>query len=514
MKAVSQPLCSVRFSASAKRLLTALVLAFASPAMMAPADLHAQNLPNLGGSDGEELSPLMERRLGEQVMNNIRRDPDYIDDLAVIDYLNLLGGTLLSSSPEARGDAGYDFFFFAVRDGSLNAFALPGGFIGAHSGLVIAAQSESELASVMAHEIGHVSQRHIARMIGNQRQDALLPMVGLLLAALAMRSSPDLSAAAMMGGTGLAAQRQLSFGRDAEREADRVGLQILRNTGFELNGMVSFFGRLQNASRNRSDNLPSYLRTHPMTGERMADIEARIRNLPYKQHVDSLDFALIRSRLRVLQDDTPQGWREATQMFDEQVRQGTRAQAFAAKYGLAMIAQRQRDVSRMKTLLAEIRAESLRAPALPASQTLASFIVEQALATEQPTLALSLASEARTQFPLSRALAMQYADALLAAGKKDEATTFLRDQAQLYRQDARVQRALARAYAEQGKIALQHIALAEYYSLTGALPSALEQLRIARSASDASFYDQAMIDARERELQISWREMMEKSKKR
>ena len=494
--------------------MAALVLVCASPALIAPACLHAQNLPNLGGTDGEELSPLMERRLGEQVMNNIRRDPDYVDDLAVLDYLNLLGGTLLGSSAEARGDAGYDFFFFAVRDSSLNAFALPGGFIGAHTGLVIAAQSESELASVMAHEIGHVSQRHIARMIGNQRQDSLLPMAGLLLAALAMRSSPDLSAAAMMGGTGLAAQRQLSFGRDAEREADRVGLQILRNTGFELNGMVSFFGRLQNASRNRSDNLPSYLRTHPMTGERMADIEARIRNLPYKQHVDSLDFALIRSRMRVLQDDTPQGWRDAEQIFGEQMRQGTRAQILAAKYGLAMIAQRQRDLPRARALLAEIRSEAARTPAFPASQTLASFVVEQALADEQPAQALPIAREARAQFPLSRSLAMQYADALIAAGKKEEAIAFLRDQAQLYRQDARVQRSLARAYAEHGKIALQHLALAEYYSLTGALPAALEQLRIARGASDASFYDQAMIDARERELQASWRELMEKSKKR
>jgi len=277
---------------------------------------------------------------------------------------------------------------------------------------------------------------------------------------------------------------------------------------------VSFFGRLQNASRNRSDNLPSYLRTHPMTGERMADIEARIRNLPYKQHVDSLDFSLIRSRLRVLQDDTPQGWRDATQIFDEQLRQGTRVQVLAAKYGLAMIAQRQRDLPRTKLLLSEIRAEALRSPVLPASQTLMSFFVEQTLGGEQADQALALAREARNQFPLSRALAMQYADALLAAGKKDEATAFLRDQAQLYRQDARVQRALARAYAEQGKIALQHMTLAEYYSLTGALPSALEQLRLARGASDASFYDQAMIDARERELQMSWREMMEKSKKR
>jgi predicted Zn-dependent protease len=351
-------------------------------------------------------------------------------------------------------------------------------------------------------------------MIGNQRKDALLPMAGLLIAALAARTSPDLAGAAMLGGTGLAAQRQLSFGRDAEREADRVGLQILRGAGFELNGMVNFFGRLQNASRNRTDNLPSYLRTHPMTGERMADIEARIRMLSYKQHVDSLDFLLIRSRLRVLQDDTPQGWREATTIFLDQSRQGTRAQLMAAKYGLAMLAQRQRDSARAFVLLNELKAEVARAPAYPASQILSSFALELELLGGQPSNALVLAKEARIQFPLSRAITMQYADTLLVNGKKNEATTFLRDQAQLYRQDPGVQRALARAYAEQGKIALQHLALTEYYALTGALPAALEQLKMARGSSDASFYDQAVIDARERELQASWRELMEKSKRK
>ena len=509
-----KPAPYLRFLHPAVRLGVAIVLALASPVLIAPSLLHAQNLPNLGGTDGEELSPVMERKLGEQTMNSIRRDPDYIEDAPTLDYLNQLGGILLGSSPEARGDAGYDFFFFGVRDPTLNAFALPGGFIGAHSGLVLSAQSESELASVLAHEIGHVSQRHIARMIGNQRKDALLPMAGLLIAALAARSSPDLAGAAMMGGAGIAAQRQLSFSRDAEREADRLGLQILRGAGFELNGMVNFFGRLQNASRNRTDNLPSYLRTHPMTGERMADIEARIRTLSYKQHVDSLDFLLIRSRLRVLQDDTPQGWRDATTVFLEQLRQGTRAQLMAAKYGLAMLAQRQRDSTRAFVLLSELQTEVARAPAYPASQILSSFAIELELLEGQASKALLLAKEARVQFPLSRAITMQYADTLLVNGKKNEATTFLRDQAQLYRQDSGVQKALARAYAEQGKIALQHLALTEYYALTGALPAALEQLKMARGSSDASFYDQAVIDARERELQASWRELMEKSKRR
>ena len=496
------------------RLITVAVLTLASPALLSPLCLHAQNLPSLGGSDGEELSPLMERKLGEQVMQSIRRDRDYISDPAVMDFMNNFGNILLAANPEVRSDAAYDFLFFAVRDGSLNAFALPGGFIGMHTGLVIAAQSESELASVLAHEIGHVSQRHIARMIGSQKQNSLLPIAGLLLGALAARSSPDLAMAAMMSGTGVAVQRQLGFTRDAEREADRVGLQILRNAGFEAAGMVQFFGRLQTASRNSNDRAPSYLRTHPMTTERIADIEERIRSQTYRQHVDSLDFSLIKARLRVLQDDTQQGWRDATLIFNEQARQGARSQMLAARYGLAVIALRQRDTVRATALLNEIQAELARAPALATSLVLTTLGIELQLANRQFEQALQAVTLARTQYPLSRSMAMLYADCLLLAGKQNEAALFLRDQAQLYRQDASIQQALARTYAEQGKQSLQHMALAEYYNLTGSLPAALEQLRIARGASDASFYDLAIIDARERELQISWREMMEESKKR
>ncbi len=485
-----------------------------SPALMAPTVLHAQALPNLGGSDSAELSPLMERKLGEEVMNSIRRDRDYIGDLPTLDYLNQFGSNLLSATPDARGEAGYDFFFFAVRDPSLNAFALPGGFIGMHSGLVFAAQSESELASVLAHEIGHVSQRHIARMIGNQKQDSLLPIAGLLLGALAMRSSPDLGVAAMMGGTGLAAQRQLSFGRDAEREADRIGVSILNGGGFELGGMVTFFGRMQAAGRNRSDKVPAYLMTHPLTTERIADIEGRIRSLPYRQRIDSLDFSLVRARLRVLQDDTPQGWRDVSALFGEQLRQGSRAQALGARYGLTMIALRQNEFAKARALLDEIHADIVRPPAFGPSAILQSIDIESALASGQAAQAVLLAQEGRQRFPLSRALAMQTADALFAAGRNDEAAAFLRDQAQIYRQDPVIQQALARVYAAQGKQTLQHMALAEYYAMNGALPAALEQLRIARASSDASFYDLAIIDARERELQASWRDVMAQRNKK
>ena len=488
--------------------ITAVAAAFliSAQALLAPA-AAAQNLPNLGGSEREDLSPLMERRLGEQIMRDIRRDRDYLSDAPTLEYLNGFGNSLVAARPEVRGEAGYDFFFFPVRDASLNAFALPGGFIGVHSGLLLAAQSESELASVLAHEIGHVSQRHIARMLGNQKQDMLVPLAAMVLGALAASRSPDLAMATMMGGQGFAIQRQLNFSREAEREADRVGLQILVEGGFDTSGMVAFFGRLQNASRAYNDSAPAYLQSHPLTTERIADIQARIRDQRYRQRADSIEFQLIRARVRVLQDASAQGLRESASAFENQLLQKSRVQTAAAKYGLAMVALRQNDPKRALALV-----DDARTAALKDSAPIAALSIEARMAAGQSAEALKEAEAARRAFPLSRGFAMQYADALISAGRNDEAVAFLRDQAQLYRSDIDVQEHLARAYAAQGKQALQHLALAEAYALKGALPAALDQLQIARRSPDASFYDQSIIDAREREFQERRREELKEDK--
>ncbi|WP_194712766.1 beta-barrel assembly-enhancing protease [Noviherbaspirillum soli] len=487
--------------------ITALAAAFLISAQSLLAPVAAQNLPNLGGSEREDLSPVMERKLGEQIMRDIRRDRDYLNDAPTLEYLNGFGNSLVTARPEVRGEAGYDFFFFPVRDASLNAFALPGGFIGVHSGLLLAAQSESELASVLAHEIGHVSQRHIARMLGNQKQDMLVPLAALVLGALAASKSPDLAMASMMGGQGYAIQRQLNFSRDAEREADRVGLQILGEGGFDTSGMVAFFGRLQNASRNYGDGAPAYLQSHPLTTERIADIQSRIRDQRYRQRADSIEFQLIRARVRVLQDLSSQGLRDSTVTFENQLLLKSRVQTAAAKYGLAMIALRQDDPKKALALV-----EDARTAALKDSAPIAALAIEARMAAGQPAEALKQAQAARSAFPISRGFAMQYADALIASGRNDEAVSFLRDQAQLYRSDIEVQDHLARAYSAQGRQALQHLALAESYALKGALPAALDQLQIARRASDASFYDQSIIDAREREFQERRREELKESK--
>lgn len=484
-----------------------LVLALSAPSCI------AQNLPNLGDTARSEMTPIQERKLGDNIMEKIRQDVDYLDDAPLLEYLNHIGNGMLAKYPEARGETGNDFFFFAVRDPTLNAFALPGGYIGVYSALILTTQSESELASVMAHEIGHVAQRHIARMMGNQKQDLLIPLASVALAALAARSSPDAAQALVAGGIGLSIQRQLNFSREAEREADRIGFSILSEGSYDPSGMTVFFGRMQTASRSYSDTTPAYLRTHPMTTERIADIQLRIREQRYRQRADSLDYHLIKARVRVLQDDSTQGLIEAERMFQNQLAIKSRMQNISAHYGLAFVALKRGEHAKASALLQQARTEEQDKRPMSKNPIFASLSIDILLAAKQHGEAVKEALRAREIFPLSRGIARQYADALLAAGRADDAAKFLRDQTQIYRQEPQLQRQLAQAYSVQGKKALMHLSLAEAYALGGSLPAALEQLTMARSTPDVSFYDQSLIDAREREWQALRREQLKDGKK-
>ena len=486
-------------------------------------------LPTLGDAARADLSPVIERKLGEEIMNDIRRDRDYLDDDAIVEYLNNFGENLVTYAPGARGETNADFFFFAVRDPMINAFALPGGFIGVHSQLLIAAQSESELASVLSHEIGHVQQRHIARMLGQQKQDALLPLAALILAALVGKAGGGADAAmgVVMGGQGLAIQRQLNFSREAEREADRVGFQTMRAAGYDTSGMVSFFKRLQGTTRLYGE-APAWLSSHPLTGERIADIQNRIREAPKPGRIkpDSIEFHLVRARARVLQDPSAKGREEARSAFETQLKQDNTQEQTGAMYGLSFLALKEGDLKTAQSWLEKAKGSMKPKPGvLSAERTgsdgsamFASLGVEIKLAPGQPPEVLAQAeqeaSQAHQKFPLSRMLARQYADAMIASGKLDQAAAFLRDQVQQYREEPKLYDQLAKAYAAQGKIALQHMALAESYVLSGALPAAVDQLNMARKAKDVSFYDQAVIDARERDLQQRQKDEKQEKKDR
>ncbi|MFU2489268.1 M48 family metalloprotease [Thauera sp. WH-1] len=463
----------------------ALLLSLAL-ALPAPLPVLAYDLPDLGDVAASELSPAAERRIGEQIISQIRwRDAAYLDDPEVEEYVNRLGHRLAAAS----NNPAQDFDFFVVRDPTLNAFALPGGYIGVHTGLLLAAQTESEFASVLGHEIAHVTQRHIAQIVGKQSQSAMLMVASLLVAVLAARSNSDVSQAAIAAGQAGAIQSQLGYTRAFEREADRVGLETLHGAGLDVRGMPSFFERLQRATRMYENNAPAYLRTHPLTTERIADMENRVTAMPYRQVLDSPDFGYVRAKLRASAGQPADAVRDMEDLLARS------PQDEAVAYGLARALLR---AGRADEAARQI--EALRARAAP-SPWLASLAAEISLARRQAPAAIRTLEAAQQQFPAHRSLVYLLAEARIQGGQAEQAATGVRRMIDTRSADPRLWQLLSRANAELGRRTAQHRAQAEVYVLRGSLPAAIEQLEIARRAGDGDFYELSAVDARLRELQ-------------
>lgn len=455
------------------------------------------SLPDLGDASSSVLSPQTERKLGESVMREIRfSEPTYVDDPEINDYLNTLGYKLLSAVPGAR----QDFEFFAIREPTINAFALPGGFVGVHTGLLTAADTESEVASVLAHEITHVTQHHIARLFGAQKQMQLPAMIAMAAALLAAKSRPDLATGAAMAAQGAAIQGQLAYSRDFEREADRLGFQTLQAAGFDVRGMPSFFEKLQRYTRVSDDGTaPGYLRSHPLTVDRVADAQNRAQNAPYHQHPDSLDFHLVRARLRAETGDS----RDAVTLFKSILQDRRFANETAAHYGLAVALLRNRQFPEAKAEVAKLRGGQARSPMIDA---LAARVLQGA---GEGAAAIALIQEAIVRYPYYRPLIYGHVSALLDEKRTQEAMTVLREQLRLSPHDAQLLGMQAKAYAALGKRLLQHQAQAEVYVQRGSLPAAVEQLQLAQSAGDGNFYELSAVEARLKEIRAR---MMAESK--
>ena len=467
------------------RLLTCLVatLAFAMP--LASGQV---SLPDLGDSSASVLSPQLERKLGESVMRDIRlNEPNFVDDPEINEYLNALGYKLLSAIPGAR----LDFDFFAVREPSINAFALPGGFVGVHTGLLTAADTESEVASVLAHEITHVTQHHIARLFGAQKQMQLPAMIAMAAAILAARSRPDVASGVAMAAQGAAISGQLGYSRDFEREADRIGFQALQSAGFDVRAMPAFFEKLQRFTRISDDgSAPGYLRSHPLTADRVADAQNRAQNAPYHQHADSLQFHLVRAKLRAESTEP----REAVAFFKSVLADRRFANETAAHYGLAIALLRSRQNPEAKAETAKLRAGAVQDPMIDA---LAGRVL---LAAGDGPSALALIGEARGKYPYYRPLVYSHVGALLDSNRAADAMTLLSEQVRLYPQNPQLLGMQAKAYAALGKRLLQHQVQAEVYFLQGSLPAAVEQLQMAQNAGDGNFYELSAVEARLKEV--------------
>lgn len=262
-----------------------LAAAFCNAAAVWPAAVQAQNnLPSLGDTASEDFGIGAERKLGDQIMREIRRDADYLDDPLLLGYVQSIWQPLVAAS-KAQGQLGPDvderfpFEIFLVRDRSVNAFALPGGYVGVHAGLIGMTTSRDELAAVLAHELTHVTQRHIARGFANSKRQSLIGLASMIIGVLAATRSganPDAANAVLVGGQAAAVQGQLNFSRDMEREADRIGFSVLTGAGFGAPGMASMFEKLAMSSRLNDNGAFPYLRSHPLTSERLGEARARL----------------------------------------------------------------------------------------------------------------------------------------------------------------------------------------------------------------------------------------------
>ena len=460
---------------------------------------RSSGLPDLGDSSQVAMSPAQERKLGETALKQLRAQGAYLNDPEVNDYLNELGSRLVA----ARKDTKLDFQFFAVPDPSINAFAMPGGFVGVNTGLILLTQTESELAAVLAHEITHVTQNHMARMLENQKTSLLMSLAALALAVIAARSnSPsgsDMVGAAVTSAQALAVQNQLNFTRENEFEADRIGFQRLDAAGFDTSAMATMMERLQKASRFVDGNAPSYLRTHPITYERIAEAQARAQGRPYRQVADSLDFQMVRALLRsyVGRSDEAVAW------FDNAIAEKKYNSEIAVRYGLVASLLRDGKIPRAKKELAAL--EKI-APPHPMIEAIAGHVL---LDGGQPAEAAARFAAALARYPNKMQLVYDYPEALLQQGKPAEAAAFAEEQLQRFPQDGPLHDIAAKAYAAQNKTLKWHQHLGEYYAWQGNLRLAIDQFELAAKASDANFYESSVVETRLRAIK---REQAEQQK--
>jgi beta-barrel assembly-enhancing protease len=470
---------------------------------------YAEGLPDLGDASDSIVTEPQERAIGKRIMLDIRGDRAFVDDPELSEYITTLGNKLVTASRGATNDNRRDFEFFILNDDSINAFALLGGFVGFHSGLILSSRTESELAGVMGHEISHVTQRHAARGAMGQRTGGIYQLAALAAAILAARSGStsagQATEAAIVGSQALAIQNQLDYTRDFEREADRMGIQVMMRAGFDPAGMVGFFDRLLRANRHNEGKAPGYLRTHPLTTERIADMQNRIDQLntegerKFRVYAESPEYKFAQAKLRVMSLASNGSSNDAITYFREAIAERTILRNRADVYGLAMAYMRGRDFAAAEREIATIRTSPSPHPWVE------NLVAEIYLNKKDFESAINTYREGVKRFPDSRALTLGLIEAHFQAGKIDDALKLANERLKTIQDDPKLYELAAKCYERKGKKLAQHRAIGESYYRRGNLIGAVEQFEIALKAKDGDFYEQSSVEARLREIKTEYK---------
>ncbi len=448
-------------------------------------------LPEIGDPSGNLLSPTEERRLGQAFMRSIRASQPVIDDPLMNSYIQNLGNRLASHS----GAAGRSFHFFLIDAPQVNAFAGPGGYIGIYTGLITTTQSESELASVVAHEIAHVTQNHLLRSF-DAAQRMSLPMAALAIAALVLGAATDNAAAGVAAATGVQAgmaQRQINFTRANEEEADSFGIDTLAKADYDPQAMPVFFERMGQATRlYDSGKIPEFLRTHPVTSNRIADARGRAGSYRYRQHPDSLHYHLLRTTLRGREFSSP---KQAVTFFRGTLSSGRYRNEEGERYGYVQALMRDEQYDKASQ---ELQKLLKKRPEEIAYLVLQSKLLEK---SDHRDEALKVLEDGLTLYPGNYPLSIYYAQSLVNNGEARKALEILQQQLQGRPNDQQLYLLAARAAGDLGQTTLGHQYMANHYYLTGALEPAIRQLQIALRDDSIDYYKSAKLTAQLRALE-------------
>ncbi|OGT57263.1 MAG: peptidase [Gammaproteobacteria bacterium RIFCSPHIGHO2_12_FULL_63_22] len=507
-------------------ILLATAIAFALGLACSPADAQDKSLPDIGSSAGELLTPAEESQYGAYTLYQLRRFGYLLEDPLIDSWMGTMGHRLGAASDRPA----QPFNFFLMRDRQINAFATLGGYIGINAGIVLTAESEDEVAGVVAHEISHVTQRHVLRAVERAKKDQLpimLATVGMIIAAQqsgrgsdgGATSSDDAIMAAVVGGQALAAQRQIDYTRSGESEADRVGIQTLFNAGYKADGMANFFERMERLTRGNSGgyNTPAYLQTHPVNTTRLSEARERAQRLQrekpnYKpsqasnanlllpwgltaassgvapEPVRMFDWA--RERLRVLSADTPsKALKETKNAVDMAGTKATDAQ----RYGLAL--------AQMKVGYPAAAEDALQALSRkhPGNLWLGLALAENAFVAHNPGESRKRYEGLLARHPDDRAVILSFAETLNSIGGADagkRAQAILRPLLTDNADNPLFQKNYARASELAGDLPRAGEAYAETAYLNGRAEDALNQLNALLKRSDISYIQRARIEAR------------------
>ncbi|SET58290.1 beta-barrel assembly-enhancing protease [Thalassotalea agarivorans] len=434
---------------------------------LAPHSFALQNdknkLPEIGSAGSSVLSVEKERQIGDAMMRQLRATQPILHDPVLTEYINDIGNRMVKHA----NDVNYGFEFFFIRNQELNAFAFFGGHIAIHTGLLVAADTESELASVIGHEISHVTQRHLARRLESQSNNQPVAVTALVSSILLALVNPTAGMAALSTTMAASQQASINYTRGNEKEADRVGIALLSASGFDPQGAPQFFAKLSEAYR-YSSKPPAMLLTHPLPESRITDARLRAQNMPSVQLPPSLAFELSKSRIKARYQGNA---KSNIANFNHQLNRNTYALKEAAEYGLALSLYENNQAEDAKVILESLRSNDRN------NLFYVDALSDVYIKTKEFDKATDMLSQLARLMPNNQVVTLNYANVLHEAGRNEEAAQVLQDFLLVKRDNFLAYDLLTSIYKELDKPALMHSAKAEVYAMLGVYQKAIDELQ-------------------------------------